>query len=133
MKFSTNLNLAYVSYIQGGKKDFKDLKGLTGVPLPGQQQFERMPSHLHIWHSHLGLYLAAVETGRQEETREQGACVSHQKTTGQEKWLFPGGRKGEAWRCGRGETLLIFSSHGGLCTSHMTTAVEVVSRTTGVV
>ena len=81
VKFSTNLNPAYVSYTQGGKKDFKDLKRLKGVSLPGQQQFECAPSHLYIWHSHLGLYLAAVEKRRQEETRETGACISHYKTT----------------------------------------------------
>lgn len=33
VKFLTNLNLVYVSYTQGGKKYFKDLKGLKGVSL----------------------------------------------------------------------------------------------------
>lgn len=53
---------------------------LKRVSLPGQQQFECVPSHLYIWHRHLGPYLAAVEKGRQEETREKGACVSYHKT-----------------------------------------------------
>lgn len=81
MRFSINLNLGYVSYTQGGKKDFKDLNRPNGVSLTGQQQFECEPSHLYIWHRHLGLYLAAVEKGRQEETRKKEASVSHCKTT----------------------------------------------------
>lgn len=129
MKFLTNLNLVYVSYTQGGKKYFKDLKGLKGVSLPGQQQFERAPPHLYVWQCYLGLHLAAVEKGSQEGTREKGACVSNHKTTRQEKGCSQDAEEGEAWRREREETLPTFSSHGGPFTGHMVTAVDVVTAT----
>lgn len=106
------------------------MKGLTGVPLSGLQQCECPPSHLHTWLSHLGLDLAAMEKGRQEETREKEACVSHQKTTRTGEMAAPRRQKAEAWRRGRGETLLTFSSPGGLRTGRKATAVEMVTTTT---
>lgn len=119
VKFSTNLNPAYVSYTQGGRKAFKDWKRLNGVSLPGQQQPERVPSHSYVWHHRLGLYLAAVERRRQEEPREKGACVSHYKTTRTREMAVcrlqkkekPGGvrRKKQCWHSG------VMAVHYGHC------------------
>jgi hypothetical protein len=49
----------------------EELKG----SLPVQQQLERVPSHLYTWHSHLSLYLAAVEKGRQEENQKERSLL----------------------------------------------------------
>lgn len=81
-----------------------------------------------------GLYLAAVEEGGgQEETREKEPVFPTRKPQGQGKWHSQEAQKGEAWSCARGETLLTFSSRGGLCINDIVTTLQGVARAPGVV
>ena len=93
MKCSTNLNLVYVSYTQGGKEDFRDAKGLRGDSLPGRQRFDWEPSHLYIWHGAVGLFLAAVESDNRKRPERQEPVILAVKPQGQQKWLFSGCRE----------------------------------------
>lgn len=81
-----------------------------------------------------GLYLAVVEEGGgQEETREKEPVFPTRKPQGQGKRHSQEAKKGEAWSCARGETLLTFSSRGGLCIDHTVTTLQVVTTAPGVV
>ena len=131
MKFLTNLNLAYVSYTQGGKEDFKDVKGLNGVSLPGQQHLN-VRHHICtcgtvIWVSAWQLWKR--KTGRNK--RERSLCFPPKNHKDRRNGCSRDAEKGDAWRREREETLLTFSSHGGLRTGCMATTGDVVPTTTG--
>ena len=94
MKFSTNLKLAYVYSIRGGKKDFKGMKGLEGSFCQDSGSLN-MCHHVRI----LGIVIWPLlgSCGRGWWTRREqreGACVSHQKTTRTGEVAFPGGTEG---------------------------------------
>ena len=65
--------------------------------------------------------------------QREGACVSHQKTTRTREAAFPGGKEGRGLELCKGETLLTFSSRGGLCIDHTVTTLQVVTTAPGVV
>lgn len=109
------------------------MKGLQGSFCQDSGSLN-MCHHVHI----LGTVIWPLpgSCGRGWWTRRdqrEGACVSHQKTTRTGKRHSQEAKKGEAWSCARGETLLTFSSRGGLCIDHTVTTLQVVTTAPGVV
>lgn len=96
VKFSTNLNLAYVSHTQEGKKDFKGLKGLKGSLC--QDSSSLNVSH-HICTFGTVTWVFSWQLWKREDRKRperKEPVFPTIQPQGQEKRLFSGCREGRS-------------------------------------
>lgn len=96
VKFSTNLNPAYVSYTQGGKKAFKNLKRHKGSLC---QDGSSLNVCHHICTFGIVIWVSTWQLWKREDRKSPGRkepVFPIIKPQGQEKWLFAGCREGRS-------------------------------------